>query len=115
VRLARFAVEGGHQVFAARDGGWVPLPGVQGMLMTDLVAEPHRTRIADQVGAAQVGAAQVGGPTLENAATVLDSGDIWGAGLNYRGHSAGRAPTCDREVVSSTTVGRSRSRPRASA
>ncbi|NES16752.1 MULTISPECIES: fumarylacetoacetate hydrolase family protein [Micromonospora] len=83
MRLARFAAEGGYQIFAARDGGWVPLSGVQGMLMTDLLEETHRTKIADQIGAARAS-----GRTLEDAATVLDSGDIWGAGLNYRGHSA---------------------------
>ncbi|WFE66520.1 fumarylacetoacetate hydrolase family protein [Micromonospora sp. WMMD714] len=83
MRLARFAVEGGHQIFAARDGDWVPLSTTQGTLVTDLVGETHRAWIAEQVSAGQPGDV-----TLADAATVLDSGDIWGAGLNYRGHSA---------------------------
>ncbi|MTK02063.1 fumarylacetoacetate hydrolase family protein [Micromonospora sp. CP22] len=83
MRLARFAVEGGYQIFASRgDGGWVPLSGVQGLLMNDLL-ESHRTTIADQISAVRATSR-----TLENAATIMDSGDIWGAGLNYRGHSA---------------------------
>ncbi|MBQ1017630.1 fumarylacetoacetate hydrolase family protein [Micromonospora sp. D93] len=86
MRLARFAVDGDHQIFAGRDGGWVALTGTDGLSMTDLLAEDRRADIAQQIASAPTTALSV--RPLDDAATTLDRGDIWGAGLNYRGHSA---------------------------
>jgi 2-keto-4-pentenoate hydratase/2-oxohepta-3-ene-1,7-dioic acid hydratase in catechol pathway len=86
MRLARFAVGDGHRVFAGRDGGWLPLPGADGRSLTDLLDEDRRARIAARLESASP--AELVERPIAEAATVLDAGDIWGAGLNYLGHSA---------------------------
>jgi len=89
LRLARFNTEDGHQIFAHHGGGWVPLSRVEGYeapdRLTDLLDETPRRELVALLDSAEVIADVV---RLEDAATIVEDGDIWGAGLNYRGHSA---------------------------
>jgi 2-keto-4-pentenoate hydratase/2-oxohepta-3-ene-1,7-dioic acid hydratase in catechol pathway len=54
--------------------------------ITDLLDEARRRELAELIDS--LPATRLSDLTLEKAATVVDGGGIWGAGLNYRGHSA---------------------------
>jgi 2-keto-4-pentenoate hydratase/2-oxohepta-3-ene-1,7-dioic acid hydratase in catechol pathway len=90
VRLARIPTADGHQIVASRGAGWTPLSGIAGYeapgRIADLLDDAHRAELAGLL-AALPDAAFADLP-LDAAATVVDAGDIWGAGLNYLGHSA---------------------------
>jgi 2-keto-4-pentenoate hydratase/2-oxohepta-3-ene-1,7-dioic acid hydratase in catechol pathway len=90
MKLARFRTEEGYEIFASHDGGWVRLSDIPGYdapaRLTDLVAGDRRSELEARVASLPVvDAANV---RLDAAATIVGDGDdIWGAGLNYRGHS----------------------------
>ncbi|MFD3695128.1 fumarylacetoacetate hydrolase family protein [Streptomyces sp. NPDC058646] len=90
MRLARFKTERGHQIFAHHAGGWIPLSGIEGYetptRITDLLDDARRTELAALLPS--LPPAEPAGIRLDGAATIVDDGDIWGAGLNYKGHSA---------------------------
>lgn len=72
--------------YASADGArWTRLAGLPASVrLVDLVtpegrAELVEPRLADTAAGAEV--------DLDAAATIMDGGDIWGAGLNYLGHS----------------------------
>ncbi|MER5490640.1 fumarylacetoacetate hydrolase family protein [Streptomyces sp. NPDC002454] len=69
--------------------GWVPLSGLAGFeppgVLVELLDASRRGELTAALDALTTDA--LTDVRLEAAATVLDSGDIWGAGLNYRGHS----------------------------
>ncbi|MFF5256998.1 fumarylacetoacetate hydrolase family protein [Streptomyces leeuwenhoekii] len=89
MRLARFTQDDGYRLFAGDAGGWVPVSGIDGFehvrRLTDLLGTARRRELAERL-AGQPGGRRTELPLTE-AATVTDSGDIWGAGLNYRGHA----------------------------
>ncbi|WP_030617553.1 fumarylacetoacetate hydrolase family protein [Streptomyces sclerotialus] len=89
MRLARFEQDGGHRIFAADSDGWVPLSGIEGFedvrRVTDLLDGARRRELAERLAARPAGERTE--VRLTEAATVADGGDIWGAGLNYRGHA----------------------------
>jgi len=89
VRLARFGTGDGFQIFASHNGSWIPLSGLSGYeapaRITDLLDDSRQRELATLLDSQP--AAGAAGIRLDDAATVLDGGDIWGAGLNYRGHS----------------------------
>ncbi|SCK09824.1 fumarylacetoacetate hydrolase family protein [Streptomyces sp. WMMB 322] len=90
MRLARFSTEDAHEIFAHHQGGWVQLSGIEGYeapgRLVDLLDETSRRELAALLDPMpQAGQDDV---RLEDAATVVEVGDIWGAGLNYKGHSA---------------------------
>jgi 2-keto-4-pentenoate hydratase/2-oxohepta-3-ene-1,7-dioic acid hydratase in catechol pathway len=89
VRLARFETPNGHQFFVGRDGSWISLSDHEGFQapsrFANLLGDGRRAeldRLLDRVPASDRVDIR-----LEEAATVVDGADIWGAGLNYRGHS----------------------------
>lgn len=89
MRLARFHTEDGPRIFANQRNRWVSLSAIEGYeapdRLADLLDAAHRTKLA-----ALLDSAADSEPIdlhLDEAATVVDAGDIWGAGLNYRGHS----------------------------
>ncbi|GAA4666787.1 fumarylacetoacetate hydrolase family protein [Streptomyces chumphonensis] len=89
MRLARFPSKGGYEIFAGHDSGWLSLSRLEGgdapLRMADLLSASRRREIAALLDSrSDVEPADV---LLEHAATIVDAGDIWGAGLNYRGHS----------------------------
>ncbi len=87
MRLARFATARGDEVRVSRGGDWLPVSGTEGPVhLTDLLRDPARARLEALLDAAPESTAPAEDP-LESALTVSDHGDIWGAGLNYRGHS----------------------------
>jgi len=89
VRFARFSTAGRQRVFASQGETWVSLASIEGfgseVRVTDLLDEPRRRQLATLLASLPVDArADV---RLRDAASIHDGGDIWGAGLNYRGHS----------------------------
>lgn len=89
MRLARFTTGDGYRIVASHGGVWVPLSGIAEYeaptRLTDLVGENRRTELAALVGA--LAAADLTDVRLDNAAAIVGDGDdVWGAGLNYRGH-----------------------------
>ncbi|GAA2707166.1 fumarylacetoacetate hydrolase family protein [Micromonospora olivasterospora] len=89
MRLARFLTPDGHQVFVSRGESWVSLSEVEGFetpaRFADLLGSSRReelARLVDRLPA--TGQVDI---RLDGAATVIDGADIWGAGLNYWGHS----------------------------
>jgi 2-keto-4-pentenoate hydratase/2-oxohepta-3-ene-1,7-dioic acid hydratase in catechol pathway len=89
VRLARFETPDGHQIFASHDGNWVRLSDIEGYeppaRVADLLDDVRRRELAELLDRLPAtGPADV---RLDEAAAIVDGGDIWGAGLNYRGHS----------------------------
>ncbi|MFF4428522.1 fumarylacetoacetate hydrolase family protein [Streptomyces sp. NPDC001513] len=90
MRLARFKTEQGHQIFASHAGGWIPLSGIEGFetpaRITDLLDDARRRELVALLQS--LPPAEPAGIPLDGAATIVDDGDIWGAGLNYKGHSA---------------------------
>jgi 2-keto-4-pentenoate hydratase/2-oxohepta-3-ene-1,7-dioic acid hydratase in catechol pathway len=89
VRLARFTTPDGDRVFAGRDGTWTPLPDIDGYAATtriaDLLAGSRLPELAERLDRRPDG--EPADVRLEDAASIVESGDIWGAGLNYHGHS----------------------------
>lgn len=89
MRLARFDAGDGFRIFASHDGGWVPLSNIEGYeapaRITDLLDDSRQRELAALLNSQPT--AGLTGLGLDNAATILDGGDIWGAGLNYLGHS----------------------------
>ncbi|NEY34526.1 FAA hydrolase family protein [Streptomyces sp. PRKS01-65] len=67
----------------------MPVSGIDGFghvrRLTDLLGPARRRELADRL-AGLPGGRRTELPLTE-AATVTDGGDIWGAGLNYRGHA----------------------------
>jgi 2-keto-4-pentenoate hydratase/2-oxohepta-3-ene-1,7-dioic acid hydratase in catechol pathway len=109
VKLARFRTPEGPRLFAGRDGsaagGWVALADIAGFQapdqLTDLLSAAGQAELRAALDALPAtafttmteGAESTAGtagtdPRLQDAATVVQTGDIWGAGLNYLGHSA---------------------------
>jgi 2-keto-4-pentenoate hydratase/2-oxohepta-3-ene-1,7-dioic acid hydratase in catechol pathway len=89
VRLTRFNTEKGYQIFASQGESWVSLSSIKGfgppVRIADLLDESRRRELARVLDSLPDDArADV---PLCDAASILDAGDIWGAGLNYRGHS----------------------------
>ncbi|MET9381962.1 fumarylacetoacetate hydrolase family protein [Streptomyces sp. NPDC002928] len=86
MRLARFKKDGGYRIFAADSAGWVALSDIEGFEdvrgITELLAGARIPELAARL--ADAARVEVG---IEDAATIVDGGDIWGAGLNYRGHA----------------------------
>ena len=89
MRLARLSTGDGYQVVAGRDGRWVPLSRIAGYdgytRIADLMVEQRRNELAAQVAA--LPDTELTEIRLEEAATVVADVDVWGAGLNYKGHS----------------------------
>lgn len=90
MRLARTGTDGRDLAVAYRDG-WVRLADLPGYgnvtTLAEVVGERELRALADAVGRHGEGLAPLD-LQLELAATVVDrDADIWGAGLNYRGHS----------------------------
>lgn len=89
MRLAQFETADGFQIFAGHDGSWVPLAGIKGYKaparITDLLDGSRQRELATLLDSQP--AAVWTDVQLDDAATILDGGDIWGAGLNYVGHS----------------------------
>ncbi|MEU9303163.1 fumarylacetoacetate hydrolase family protein [Streptomyces sp. NPDC048269] len=90
MRLARFDTEQGHHIFASHAGGWIPLSGIDGYeaptRITDLLDEARRRELGALLRS--LPPTEPADIRLDGAATIVDDGDIWGAGLNYKGHSA---------------------------
>ena len=89
MRLARFSTAGRQQVFASQGTGWVSLSSIEGfdphVRIAELLGESRRRELATRIDALPDGART--DVVLGDAASILDGGDIWGAGLNYKGHS----------------------------
>jgi 2-keto-4-pentenoate hydratase/2-oxohepta-3-ene-1,7-dioic acid hydratase in catechol pathway len=86
MRLARFVNAAGSGIHVSRGGGWVPVPGAgTASHLTDLLDGPGRERLEELAAGAPDAAP--GEDRLSDALSISDQGDIWGAGLNYRGHS----------------------------
>lgn len=86
MRFVRLKNGDGVERYASADGArWTRLIGLPaGVRLVDLagpegLAELVVPRLADSAAEAEV--------DLDRAATIVDGGDIWGAGLNYLGHS----------------------------
>ena len=92
MRLARITSDtGGSDIVVSHHGRWLPLTSLRGYenitRIGDLVGEQELRDLAESVEQQgdDLDAVNV---DLEFAATVADRDtDIWGAGLNYRGHS----------------------------
>jgi 2-keto-4-pentenoate hydratase/2-oxohepta-3-ene-1,7-dioic acid hydratase in catechol pathway len=89
VRLAQFDTGNGFRIFASHDGSWVPLSGIKGYeapaRITDLLDDTRRSELATLLDSRPTaGLADI---RLDDAAPIVDDGDIWGAGLNYTGHA----------------------------
>lgn len=89
MRLAQFDTGDGLRIFASHDASWIPLSGIKGYeapaRITDLLDDARRGELATLLDSrSDAGLADI---RLDDAATIVDSGDIWGAGLNYMGHS----------------------------
>jgi 2-keto-4-pentenoate hydratase/2-oxohepta-3-ene-1,7-dioic acid hydratase in catechol pathway len=89
VRFARLRTNDDYQVFASQGDGWVNLADMGGFgsspRLTDLFDESCRKDLSTRLDSLPAGTRT--DADLAAAATILDGGDIWGAGLNYRGHS----------------------------
>lgn len=88
MRLARFSTEKGHQIFASHRTGWISLSDIRGYAapsrLVDLLDASRRSELAGLLDSLTAEPADI---PLGEAATIVETGDIWGAGLNYRGHS----------------------------
>lgn len=89
MRLTQFRTEEGNRIFASHNGSWVLLSDIEGYVaptrIADLLHDSRRSELA-----ALLDSQPITGHTdlsLEQAATILDGGEIWGAGLNYKRHS----------------------------
>ncbi|MGP3925170.1 fumarylacetoacetate hydrolase family protein [Streptomyces sp. 8N616] len=89
MRLARFNTEDGHQIFTRHRNGWVSLSGIEGYeassRLADLLDATRRRELAALLD--PLPDAEPADVHLDDALTIVDGGDIWGAGLNYKGHS----------------------------
>lgn len=90
MRLARFVTGNSDEIFASKDGGWLPLSTIPGYTpparLTDLVGGQRTRELEALVRSAPAG--HVVDVQLDDAATIVaGDNDVWGAGLNYRGHS----------------------------
>lgn len=99
MRLAWFAAGNSHQIFASRGDGWVSLsaiPEYAGTVRLGDLAGGQRTRELETLFDSS-SADHRTDVRLDAAATIVGGGqDVWGAGLNYRGHSedlAAKQPT----------------------
>ncbi len=92
MRLARITSDtGGSDIVVSHHGRWLPLTSLRGYenitRIGDLVGEQELRDLAESVEQ-QGEFLDAVNVDLEFAATVADRDtDIWGAGLNYRGHS----------------------------
>jgi 2-keto-4-pentenoate hydratase/2-oxohepta-3-ene-1,7-dioic acid hydratase in catechol pathway len=92
MRLARIRTQDGPRTVVAHRDGWIPLSALDAAAgrqlptsLGDLLGTVRRQELAEILERAMdVEPIEVG---LEEAATIVDTGDIWGAGLNYLGHS----------------------------
>jgi 2-keto-4-pentenoate hydratase/2-oxohepta-3-ene-1,7-dioic acid hydratase in catechol pathway len=86
MRFARIRSGDGVELHASSDGGrWVRLAGVPaGTRLAELASSAGRAEFVEPRLAGADTAAEV---ELDRAATIMDDGDIWGAGLNYVRHS----------------------------
>ncbi|WP_229402502.1 fumarylacetoacetate hydrolase family protein [Micromonospora okii] len=89
MRFARRQTPTGHEILVGHDGGWTPLSDIEGFpassRLVDLLDDSRLqelARLLDRPPA--LAAADL---RLDEAPTVIDAGDIWGAGLNYHNHS----------------------------
>ncbi|AXI76787.1 fumarylacetoacetate hydrolase family protein [Peterkaempfera bronchialis] len=89
MRIARFDAGSGYQIHAGQDGSWAPLSAFEGYKaptrIADLLDDARRSELAALLASRSV--ERLTDVRLDGAATIADGGDIWGAGLNYRGHS----------------------------
>lgn len=90
MRLARINTENGHQIFASNHGSWVSLSGIDGYEapshLADLLDSSRRDELAALLHS--LSTTEPVDVVLDEAATIVEFGDVWGAGLNYKGHSA---------------------------
>ncbi|MFI6690410.1 fumarylacetoacetate hydrolase family protein [Streptomyces sp. NPDC050433] len=89
MRLARFKTGNGYEIFASHGDSWISLSGIEGYAtptrLGDLLDPTRLSELSALLGSLQdVEYADI---HLDQAATVVDTGDVWGAGLNYKGHS----------------------------
>jgi 2-keto-4-pentenoate hydratase/2-oxohepta-3-ene-1,7-dioic acid hydratase in catechol pathway len=86
MRFARLKKGNEVERYASVDGRrWTHLAGLPaGIRLVDLASPTGR---AERVGPRLADSASATELDLDHAATIVDGGDIWGAGLNYRGHS----------------------------
>lgn len=86
MRFARINGGAGVELHASPDGErWVRLDGVPaGVRIAELASPAGR---AEFVEPRLSGASPSAGVELDRAATIMDGGDIWGAGLNYVTHA----------------------------
>lgn len=86
MRFARINGGDGVELHASPDGErWVRLDGVPaGVRIAELASPAGR---AEFVEPRLSGASTAAGVELDRAATIMDGGDIWGAGLNYVTHA----------------------------
>lgn len=86
MRFARINGGAGVERHASPDGErWVRLDGVAaGVRIAELASPAGR---AEFVAPRLSGAGPAAGVELDRAATIMDGGDIWGAGLNYVTHA----------------------------
>jgi 2-keto-4-pentenoate hydratase/2-oxohepta-3-ene-1,7-dioic acid hydratase in catechol pathway len=84
MRFARIDSGAGVQPHASPDGErWTRLEGVPaGVRLAELASPAGRERFGPP------GAGPAAGVALDRAVTIMDGGDIWGAGLNYVTHAA---------------------------
>ncbi|MEV0638547.1 fumarylacetoacetate hydrolase family protein [Streptomyces sp. NPDC050619] len=92
MRLARINTQDGPRTAVAHRDRWIPLSALEAV-----AGRPLPARLGDLLGAVQrqelaglLERATYVEPLdvrLEEALTIIDTGDIWGAGLNYLGHS----------------------------
>lgn len=87
MRFARINGGAAVELHASPDGTrWVRLDGVPaGLRVAELASPAARARYVEPQLA---GAGPAAGVELDRAATVMDGGAIWGAGLNYGTHAA---------------------------
>ncbi|QNP67662.1 fumarylacetoacetate hydrolase family protein [Streptomyces genisteinicus] len=76
-------------MLASHRGGWTPVSGITGhegpIRLVDLLDASRRRDLEALLESRP--APEPVDVRLDEAATVVEDGDIWGAGLNYRGHS----------------------------
>ncbi|MFK8905689.1 fumarylacetoacetate hydrolase family protein [Streptomyces sp. YS-3] len=92
MRLARINTEDGPRTVVAHGDRWMELSALEAAAgrqlparLGDLLGTVQRRELAELIErATEARPVEV---RLEDAATISDTGDIWGAGLNYLGHS----------------------------
>ncbi|MFE1174835.1 fumarylacetoacetate hydrolase family protein [Streptomyces sp. NPDC058773] len=92
MRLARINTQDGPRTVVAHRDRWIPVSSLAAAAgrqlptrLGDLLGTEQRQELAGLIErATDADALDV---HLEEAATIADTGDIWGAGLNYLGHS----------------------------